>query len=105
MRELTLGIVYVSCASLVSQTVKNLLAIWETQVRSLGLEDSLEKGMATLSSIPAWRIAWREEAGGLQSMGSHTSVCVYIYIHTYIYLVTCISYNLLKNNLNIYLFI
>ena len=81
------------------------LSMQETQVRSLGREDPPEKGMATLSSIPAWRIAWREEAGGLQSMGSHTSVCVYIYIHTYIYLVTCISYNLLKNNLNIYLFI
>ena len=46
-----MGIVYVSCASLVSQTVKNLLAIWETQVRSLGLEDSLEKGIDTHSCL------------------------------------------------------
>ena len=41
----------------------------ETQVRSLGSEDSLEKGMATHSSILAWRIPWTEEPGGLQSMG------------------------------------
>ena len=41
----------------------------ETQVQSLGREDPLEKGMATYSSILAWRIPWTEEAGGLQSMG------------------------------------
>ena len=56
-------------ASLVAQTVKNLPAMLETQVRSLGQEDPLEKGMATHSSIFAWRIPWREEPGGLQSMG------------------------------------
>ena len=50
------------------QTVKNLAAIQETQVQSLGWEDSLEKGMATHSSILAWRILWTEELGGLQSM-------------------------------------
>ena len=44
--------------------------MWETWVRSLGREDSLEKEMATYSSIPAWRIPWMEEPGGLQSMGS-----------------------------------
>jgi len=49
--------------------VKNLLATQETQVQSLGQEDSLEKGMATHSSILAWRISWTEEPGGLQSMG------------------------------------
>ena len=49
--------------------VKNLLALQETQVRFLGQEDPLEKGMATHSSILAWRILWREEPGGLQSMG------------------------------------
>ena len=49
--------------------VKNLLALQETQVRSLGQEDPLEKGMATHSSILAWRILWTEEPGGLQSMG------------------------------------
>ena len=42
----------------------------ETQVQSLGWEDILEKGMATHSSILAWRIPWTEEPGGLQSMGS-----------------------------------
>ena len=56
--------------SLVAQMVKHLPAIRETQVRSLGWEDLLEKEMATHSSIPAWRIRWTEEPGGLQSMGS-----------------------------------
>ena len=55
-------------ASLVAQMVKNLLAKQETQVRSLGWEDLLEKGMAAYSSILAWRIPWTEEPGGLQSM-------------------------------------
>ena len=50
--------------------VKNLPAIQETQVRSLGQEDPLEKEMATHSSILAWKIPWVEELGGLQSMGS-----------------------------------
>ena len=50
--------------------VKNLSAMQETQVRSLGQEDSLEKEMATHSSILAWRIPWTEQPGGLQSMGS-----------------------------------
>ena len=50
--------------------VKNLPAMEETQVQSLGWEDPLEKGMATHSSILAWRIPWTEEFGGLQSMGS-----------------------------------
>ena len=54
----------------VAQTVKNLPAMWETRVRSLGWEDPLEKGMATHSSILAWRIPWTEEPGGLQSLGS-----------------------------------
>jgi len=57
-------------ASLVVQTVKNLPAIGETRVRSLGQEDPLEEGMATPSSILAWRIPQTEEPGGLQSMRS-----------------------------------
>ena len=57
-------------ASLVAQMVKNLPAIRETQVWSLGWEDPPEKGMATHSSILAWRIPWTEEPGRLQSMGS-----------------------------------
>ena len=51
----------------VAQTVKNLPAMWETWVQSLGQEDSLEKGMATHSSVLAWRIPWTEEPGRLQS--------------------------------------
>ena len=63
----------VSCMAngfLVAQTVKNPPAMHETWVHSLGLEYALEKGMATHSSILAWRISWTEEPGGLQSMGS-----------------------------------
>ena len=58
-----------SWASLVTQMVKNLPAMWETWVRSLGCEDPLDEGMAAPSSILAWRIPWTEEPGGLQSMG------------------------------------
>jgi len=54
----------------VAQTVKNLPAMWETWVQSPGWEDPLVEGMATHSSILAWRIPWTEEPGGLQSMGS-----------------------------------
>ena len=50
--------------------VKNLSAVQETQVRSLGWEDPLEKGMFTHSSMLAWRIPWTEEPGRIQSMGS-----------------------------------
>ena len=52
-------------ASLGAQTVKNLRGMQETQVRSLGREDPLGKGMATHSSILGWRIPWTEEPGGL----------------------------------------
>ena len=52
-----------------AQAVKNLPTVQETQGRSLGQEDLLEKGMATHSNILAWRIPWTEEPGGLQSMG------------------------------------
>jgi len=50
--------------------VKNLPAMQETWVQSLGQEDPLEKGVATYSSILDWRFPWTEESGGLQSMGS-----------------------------------
>ena len=53
-----------------AQMVKNLPAVLKTGVQSLGQEDTLEKGMATHSSILAWRIPWTEEPGGQQSMGS-----------------------------------
>ena len=57
--------------SVVAQMVKNLPAMQETQVWSLGREDPLEKGMATHSSVLAWRIPGTGEPGGLSSMGSH----------------------------------
>ena len=60
-------------ASLVAQWVKNLPAVQETWVRSLGWEDPLEKEMATCSSILAWKSSWTEEPGGLQSMGHKES--------------------------------
>ena len=53
-----------------AQTVKSLPVMQDTQVRSLGWEDALEKGVATHSSVLAWRTPWTEEPGGLQSMGS-----------------------------------
>ena len=56
-----------------AQTVKNLPAMEKTWVRSVGQEDPLEKGMATHSSILAWRIPLTEEPGRLQSMGSQKS--------------------------------
>ena len=57
-------------ASLVAWMVKCLPIMQDTRVQSLGREDLLEKGLATHSSILAWRISWTEEPGGLQSMGS-----------------------------------
>ena len=60
-----------SWASLVAQMVKKLPAIWETQVQSLGQEYHLEKGMATHSSVLAWRIPMDRGPGGWQSVGSH----------------------------------
>ena len=65
----TLRLECISRASLVAQMVKNLPAVLETWVQFLGQEDPLEKGMATHSSILAWRIPWTEEPGRLQSMG------------------------------------
>ena len=55
---------------MVALKVKNLPAMWESRVQSLGWEDPLEKEMASHSSILAWRIPWTEEPGGLQLMGS-----------------------------------
>ena len=59
---------------MVAQTVKDLPTVWETQVQFLGLEDPLEKEIATYSSILAWIIPWTEEPGGLQSLGSQSQV-------------------------------
>ena len=57
-------------ASLVAQMAKNLPAMWETWVQSLGSEDPLEKEMTIYFSILAWKIPWTVEPGGLQFMGS-----------------------------------
>ena len=62
-------LVVVNWASLVAQMLKNLPIMQETWIPSLGQADPLEKGMATHSSILAWRIPRTEEPGGLQSMG------------------------------------
>ena len=61
-----------SGASLEAQLVENLPARQEMQVQSLGWEETLEKGKAIHSSIPAWRIPWAEEPGRQQSMGLRT---------------------------------
>ena len=63
-----MGIYCQSGASLVAQMVKNLPAVQEIQVQSVGQEDSLEKGINTHCNILAWRIPWTEEPGRLQSM-------------------------------------
>ena len=80
--------IYTFGASLVAQRIRHLPAMQETQVRSLGWEDPLEKEMATHSSIPAWRIPWTEEPGGLQSTGSQrvrhdwaTYITIYMKYH------------------------
>ena len=93
--------------SLVVQTVKNLPAMQETWVQSLCTEDPLEMGMATHSSILAWRIPWTEKPGRLQSMGlqkvrhdSATNTCIictlyilsYIFQHGWDYVVPAILY-------------
>ena len=62
---LSFCLIEVFVASLVAEKVRNLPAIQETQVQSLGPEDPLEKGMATHFSILAWRIPWTEEPSGL----------------------------------------
>ena len=64
------GSICILRALLVAQMVNNLPAMQKTWVQSLGQEDSLEKGIATHSSILAWEIPWTEEPGRLQSTGS-----------------------------------
>ena len=80
---------YFARASSSGSVVKNLPAIQEMQVQSLGQEDPLEKEMATHSSILAWRIPWTEEPGGLQSMGFQrdTTERLTLYLVLYILLV------------------
>ena len=73
-------------ASLVAQMVKRLPAVWETWVRSLGWEGTLEKEMATHSSTLAWKIPWTEEPGRLQSMGSKSQTRLSDFTFTFKYL-------------------
>ena len=84
-----------SWASLVAQMVNNLLSMQETRIQSLGWEDSLEKGKATHSNIPAWKIPWREEPGRLQCMGSQrvgldwaANTFINVFIETYPHIVS-----------------
>ena len=60
------------CISLVAQMVKRLSTMWETWVRSLGQEESLEKEMTTHPSTRAWKVLWTEEPGRLQLMRSQS---------------------------------
>ena len=70
LKWVSLGPALLKRASLVAQMAKNLLTMQAIWVQSLGWEDLPEKEMATHSTIPAWRIPWMEEPGGLQSLGS-----------------------------------
>ena len=83
-------------ASLVTQMVKHLPAMWETWVRSLGWENPLEKEMATHSSILAWKIPWMEEPLGLQFMGSQSQTWLSVNF-------TILSFGNLTNDLRTFL--
>ena len=89
-----------SWAFLVDQMVKNLHAMWETWVPSLGQEDSLAKGKATHSSILAWKIPWTEEPGGLQSMWvtkNHMDMTAWLSTHALLYTKWITNKNLLDS--------
>ena len=68
-RQILYNLSFITLVSMVAQTVKNLPAMPETQIQSLGWEDPLEKEMAIHSGILAQKIPWTEEPGGLQSVG------------------------------------
>ena len=96
---------FISGTSLVAQMVRNLPAMQETWVQSLGWEDPLERRMATPSSILTWRITWTEEPGGLQSMGlqrvehdwaTNTHVCVRTHTHTHTHMLISVQIKYLK---------
>ena len=86
-------------ASLVAQMVKNLPAMQETWVLSLGWKDTLEKGMATHSSILPWRNPWTEEPGRLQSMGWQRVGWTYCLYYSFINLVVLFRW---KNHMEIF---
>ena len=75
-REGRESLIFNSLKGLLGGSDSNLLSMWESWVRSLGQEDPLEKGLATHSSILAWRNPWTEEPGGLQSMGLQSDTTV-----------------------------
>ena len=84
------------------RTIKNLPAVQETRVQSLGLEDPLEKGMATHSSILAWRIPWTEEPGGATVHGvakSWTQLRDTFIRHSIVYMLLFIDYGLIQDNI------
>ena len=85
-----------------SSAVKNMPAMQETLVRSLGQEDPLEKGMATHSSILAWRIPWIEGPGGLPSMGSqrvgHEHALTHTRVHTHTHTIINTNYRLYETD-------
>ena len=68
----------------IAQLVKNLPALWETWVRSLGWEDTLEKGKATHSSILAWRIPWTVQSTGSQRVGHDRAMITFTFTQTWI---------------------
>ena len=77
---------------MVAHTVKRLPTMWETQVRSLGPENLVEKEMATHSSVLAQKIPWTEEPGGIQSMGvakSQTRLSNFTFTFTNIFYIIC----------------
>ena len=93
-------------SSVVTQMVKNLPAMWETRVWFLGWEDPPEKGMATHSSVLAWRIPWTEEPGELQSIESQrighdwvTNTHTHTHTHTHTYLQDLIMCSIFQTHL------
>ena len=77
---------------MMAQTAKSLVAMQETQVRSLSWKDPLEKGMATHTGIPGWRSPWTEEPGGLPSMGTRTFTSCRIYMYICMYMTPVFTY-------------
>ena len=83
-----------------AQMVKNLPAIWETWVQSLGWDDPREKGMTTHSGILAWRIPRTEEPGRQQSMGhKEGEIYLFVILSFSFHWVSALSYKVKKNNI------
>ena len=84
MSFLCMDTLKISNLALVAQTIKNLLIMQEIWVQFLGQEDPLEKGIATHSSVFAWRIPWTEESGRVPSMGSQRAGCDRVTLSTFL---------------------